>query len=113
MPASSEKTKPNYTVKSVETVIAGSDVQARIFTLAPGDVIPWHYHSETTDYYFVLSGRLTIERRTPGGRRVLAVGERYQINAGNAHEVSNDDSTDCRFLLLQGVGQFDWIKARG
>jgi hypothetical protein len=25
------------------------------FTLADGDVIPWHYHSESTDHYFVLA----------------------------------------------------------
>jgi mannose-6-phosphate isomerase-like protein (cupin superfamily) len=37
--------------------------------LAPGEVIPWHSHSETTDHYFVLSGKLTIERRTPEDRR--------------------------------------------
>lgn len=51
MPASGRKTKSTYTVKSIETVMAGADVQARIFTLAPGDVIPWHHHSETADHY--------------------------------------------------------------
>jgi hypothetical protein len=29
-----------YTVKSIETVAVGSDVQARLFTLAPGETIP-------------------------------------------------------------------------
>ena len=33
-----EPSKQNYTVKSVENVVLGSDVQARIFTLAPGEV---------------------------------------------------------------------------
>jgi hypothetical protein len=28
---------PNYTVKKVECVVAGTDVQAHIFTLAPGE----------------------------------------------------------------------------
>ena len=69
MAISAEPSKQNYTVKSVENVVLGADVQARIFTLAPGEVIPWHLHSETTDYYFVLSGRLTIETRSPADRR--------------------------------------------
>jgi quercetin dioxygenase-like cupin family protein len=103
--------KPSYTVKNVETVIVGKDVQARIFTLAAGEVIPWHSHSETTDHYFVLSGTLTIETRAPDTKRTLGVGERYQITAGNAHAISNRGVADCRFLLLQGVGRYDWIKA--
>jgi quercetin dioxygenase-like cupin family protein len=112
MPANSHRSKANYTVKSVETVVAGTDVQARVFTLAPGEVIAWHSHSEITDHYFVLSGRLTIERRTPDDRRTLAIGERYQITAGNAHALSNrEEAEDCRFLLLQGIGRYDWIRA--
>ncbi len=30
----------NYQVKNVEPVMIGTDVRARLFTLAPGDVIP-------------------------------------------------------------------------
>jgi quercetin dioxygenase-like cupin family protein len=106
-----QPTNANYAVKNVETVVASRDVQARIFTLAVGEVIPWHFHSETTDHYFVLSGTLTVETRAPGGERTLGVGERYHLAPGNAHAVSNHGATDCRFLLLQGVGRYDWIKA--
>ena len=38
-----------YTVKAIEPVAIGSEVQARLFTLAPGEVIPWHFHSAVTD----------------------------------------------------------------
>jgi quercetin dioxygenase-like cupin family protein len=34
----------NYRVKNIETIMKGSDVQARVFTLAQGDTIPWHFH---------------------------------------------------------------------
>jgi quercetin dioxygenase-like cupin family protein len=57
--------KPSYTVKDVELVMAGAQVQARVFTLAPGDSVPWHYHSEITDHYFVLRGTLIIKTREP------------------------------------------------
>src|SRR6266550_4013166 len=57
--------KPNFNVKKVEAIAIGTDVQARLFTLAPADVIPWHHHSESTDHYFVLRGALTIETRHP------------------------------------------------
>ncbi len=110
MPTSSEPSKQSYTVKSIESVVVGADVQARIFTLAPGEVIPWHFHSETTDHYFVLSGTLTVNTRSPEDRRAFAAGERYKIMPGHAHMLSNHEKTDCQFLLLQGIGKYDWIK---
>jgi hypothetical protein len=48
----------NYEVKNVEPVAVSNDVQVRVFTLARGDVIPWHYHRESTGHYFVLRGTL-------------------------------------------------------
>jgi quercetin dioxygenase-like cupin family protein len=105
--------KASYTVKNIKPVVVGTDVQARIFTLAPGEVIPWHSHSESTDHYFVLNGTLTIERRMPDDRRTLTIGERYEIPPRIAHTIANHGTGDCQFLLLQGVGRYDWIKADG
>jgi quercetin dioxygenase-like cupin family protein len=110
MSTDAQPTKANYAVKNVETVVAANDVQARIFALAAGEVIPWHFHSETTDHYFVLRGTLTVETRAPGGERALGIGDRYHLTPGNAHAISNRGA-DCSFLLLQGVGRYDWIKA--
>ena len=62
---------PNYRVKSIATVMKGSDVQARVFTLAPGDTIPWHFHQASADHYFVLEGLLTIMTRHPEEARTI------------------------------------------
>lgn len=102
---------PDYQVKNVEPIAVGTDIQVRVFTLTDGDVIPWHYHSETTDHYFVLRGKLTIETRSPDHRHQLATGERYKILPGTAHRISNKSASECQFLLVQGVGQYDWHKA--
>jgi mannose-6-phosphate isomerase-like protein (cupin superfamily) len=104
--------KADYTVKNIETVVAGADVRARIFTLAPGEVIPWHTHSEIADHFFVLAGELTVETCAPDRRLTFGVGERYEITAGNTHQTSNHAATDCRFLLVQGVGKYDFKSAR-
>src|ERR1700757_2085755 len=93
-----------YTVKSVEPVAIGSDVQARLFTLAPGETIPWHFHSAVTDWYFVLDGALSIEARAPADCRLLMVGGSYHIPPKTAHQIANRSGTDTRFLLVQGVG---------
>jgi quercetin dioxygenase-like cupin family protein len=102
---------PDYRVKNVEPVAVGADVQVRVFTLADGEAIPWHYHSESTDHYFVLRGKLTIETRSPQRRQQLDIGERYKILPGTAHRISNESAAECQFLLVQGVGKYDWQKA--
>ena len=102
-----------YAVKSIEPVAIGSDVQARLFTLAPGETIPWHFHSAVTDWYFVLAGTLSIETRAPADRRALAVGEAYHIAPKTAHLISNRSNADTRFLLVQGVGAYDFLRVGG
>jgi quercetin dioxygenase-like cupin family protein len=102
-----------YAVKSIEPVAIGSDVQARVFTLAPGEEIPWHFHSAVTDWYFVLEGTLSIETRAPTDRQLLAVGGRYQIAPKTAHLITNRSDADTRFLLVQGVGAYDFLRVGG
>ena len=101
---------PDYRVKSIEPIMKGSDVQARLFTLAPGDTIPWHFHRTSADHYFILEGELTVETRDPEETRAIGIGGDYRIVPGTAHLVINRSAADCRFLLLQGVGKYDWVK---
>jgi len=110
----SEQAKaPAYKVKHIEPVVKGSDVVVRVFTLAPGEVIPWHYHRETTDHYFVLDGMVSISAREPDVKQwSLRVGSSHKIKPGTPHLVANGGDTDCRFLLVQGVGAYDWMAAR-
>lgn len=104
---------PGYTVKSIEPIAVGSDVQARIFTLAPGEEIPWHFHSNVADWYLVMKGTLSIETRAPADRQALPAGSSYRIPAKTAHLISNRSDADTSFLLVQGVGAYDFIKVAG
>ena len=103
----------NYRVKRIERIMTGSDVQARLFTLAPGETIPWHFHHAAADHYFILEGTLTVVTCAPEEVRMIAIGSDYRIMPGTAHLITNRSTGDCRFLLLQGVGKFDWVKAGG
>jgi quercetin dioxygenase-like cupin family protein len=103
---------PAYKVKRIEPVLKASDVQARVFTLAPGEAIPWHYHRQSADHYFVLEGVLSISTRGPDlTERSLEAGSSHKMPPGTPHLIANRGDADCRFLLLQGVGAYDWIPA--
>ena len=72
MPANAQPRGQNYSVKNAETVAAGKDLRVRLFTLAPGEVIPWHFHSAIDDEFFVLDGELTVETRASDDYRAVA-----------------------------------------
>jgi quercetin dioxygenase-like cupin family protein len=109
--ASSSAPEPvNYRVKRIEPIMVGSDVQARLFTLAPGETIPWHLHSVAADHYFVLEGTLTVVTKEPEHAHTIGVGGAHRIAPQTPHLVTNRSASDCRFLLLQGIGKRDWVK---
>jgi quercetin dioxygenase-like cupin family protein len=101
----------SYKVKNVETVVKGTDVQVRVFTLAPGETIPWHFHRDSTDHYFVLEGLLSISTRGPASTIELSIGQSDKVTPGTTHLIANGGEEDCRFLLVQGVGAYDWNAA--
>jgi quercetin dioxygenase-like cupin family protein len=76
------RSPPSYAVKNIETVANGSDLRARLYTLAPGDMIPWHFHSQITDWYFCLGGCLRIEMRASPAEELLAASKTYSIPPG-------------------------------
>jgi mannose-6-phosphate isomerase-like protein (cupin superfamily) len=100
---------PPYRVKQVEPVMAGADVLVRRLTLGPGEEIPWHRHTATDDLCVVLSGALRFERRDPDGECLMTPGDSERTPAGTAHRLSNPGPADCAFLLIQGVGQRDFV----
>ena len=65
-------------------------------------------YSEIVDEFFVLEGELTVETRAPDDCRVLGIGERFRVNAQHAHQTVNRGAKDCRFLIVQGVGKYDF-----
>ena len=48
-----------------ETVMEGADMRVNVLTLDADQCIPWHYHSEITDYFVCLEGTLVVETKVP------------------------------------------------
>jgi quercetin dioxygenase-like cupin family protein len=97
-----------YPLENREVVMEGKDMRASILTLAPGQCVPWHYHSEVTDVFFCLEGPMVVETRAPRAERVLQVGESLAVPPRTAHRVQGLNGGRCRFLILQGVGDYDF-----
>jgi quercetin dioxygenase-like cupin family protein len=99
-----------YQVKKISVIAKGADVLVREYVLGPGESIPWHHHTEVADHYYGLEGRVLIETRAPAARHELAPGASATVTPPSAHHVSNPFNEACRFLLIQGVGQYDFLK---
>lgn len=87
-----------------------SDVLVREYTLDPGETIPWHRHSAVSDYYYGLEGTVVIETRQPAVRHEVGTGQSATVTPPTVHQVSNPGKVPCRFLLVQGVGAYDFIR---
>ncbi len=92
-----------------EEIIMTPDVRVRIMTLEPEDEIKWHHHTNVTDNAFCLEGAIDIRLREPDETVTLTPGERHEVKPGRAHAVVNIGSYTSRYLLVQGVGAYDFV----
>ena len=88
----------------------GTDLRVQVLTLAAGQSVPWHRHSEVTDSFVCLEGVVVIETRTPNSVVALNPGERHAVPSGTAHYVHGIDDSRCKFMIIQGVGAYDFVR---
>ncbi len=102
-----------YTIAGRELVAEIPGMRVQVLTLAPGEVVPWHYHGEVTDVFVCLEGTMVVETRAPRARHELGPGGHCVVPPRTAHEVSGKDGEGCRFAIAQGVGEHDFIPVGG
>jgi mannose-6-phosphate isomerase-like protein (cupin superfamily) len=77
--------------------------------ISPSQKVPWHHHTNVQDTFYVLEGRLRIFLRDPKEDVTLGPSETYAVRPGRAHLVTNAGSTSATFLVLQGIGEYDYV----
>jgi mannose-6-phosphate isomerase-like protein (cupin superfamily) len=77
--------------------------------ISPTQEVPWHYHTNVQDTFYVLEGTLRVFLRDPKEEVLLAPGETYTIRARRAHLVTNAGEVSATFLVLQGIGDHDFV----
>ena len=77
--------------------------------LSPTQKVPWHYHNHVQDTFYVIEGRVTLYLRDPKETVVLGPGDTYCVRPGRPHLVTNGGDTSATFLVLQGIGEYDFV----
>ena len=105
--------EPLYTVANREVVAATPDLRMVVLTLAPGQEVPWHWHSNVADHIICLEGPMVVETRAPRERFELMPGHRCTVPVRRAHHVGGKDGGACKFAILQGIGTYDFNPVGG
>ena len=103
------RSRGDYPIERRELVAEGADLRVTVLTLAAGQCVPWHYHSEITDSFVCLEGPMVVETRAPRATHELSAGERCAVPPKTAHYVHGKDDGRCRFMIVQGVGVYDFV----
>jgi quercetin dioxygenase-like cupin family protein len=77
--------------------------------ISPAQRVPWHYHSATQDTFYVLQGRIRVFLRDPREDVRLGPGQTYTVAPRRPHLVTNDGEGSATFLVLQGLGEYDFV----
>src|ERR1700736_2886115 len=73
--------------------------------ISPTQKVPWHYHNNVHDTFYVLEGTIRIFLQHPKEEVRLARGETYAVPPRRPHLVTNAGDTSATFLVLQGLGE--------
>jgi len=71
--------------------------------------VPWHYHNNVHDTFYVIEGRIRIFLQNPKEEVQLGRGETYSVAPKRPHLVANAGETSATFLVLQGIGEYDFV----
>jgi len=93
-------------------LIDTADARVAECSLPSGQAGERHYHSKVSEYCYCLEGELSVTLEG-GPCKTLSQGERQLIPAGVPHQVANNGVIPCRYLVVQGVGAFDFIHLTG
>jgi quercetin dioxygenase-like cupin family protein len=95
-------------IRSSDSLFSSEGVQISRLVLAPNEEVPWHFHSDVRDTFYVLRGPITIFTHEPESTSIVNAGETFQTHEKQPHRVVNESDHDVSFVLIQGVGKFDF-----
>jgi quercetin dioxygenase-like cupin family protein len=77
--------------------------------ISPTQKVPWHYHNNVQDTFYVMEGTIRIFLQQPKEDIRLVRGETFSVAPKRPHLVTNAGDTSAVFLVLQGTGEYDFV----
>ena len=77
--------------------------------IRPAQKVPWHYHNNVHDTFYVMTGGIRIFLQDPKEEVRLRPGQTYSVPPKRPHLVTNAGDTSAVFLVLQGIGEYDFV----
>ena len=77
--------------------------------LSPTQKVPWHFHNNISDTFYVVEGTMRLFLQEPKEEVILKPGESFVAAPGRPHLVTNDGDASLTFLIMQGVGEYDYV----
>jgi hypothetical protein len=105
------RSRGDYPIAGRELVAEGADLRVQVLSLAAGQCVPWHYHSEISDSFVCLDGGPWWSRR---GRRGTPIGSwRASVARCRLRPRITCTARPTAFLIVQGVGVYDLVAVGG
>jgi len=98
-----------YPVERRERHVERDGFRISELQISPTQIVPWHYHQNIRDTFYLLAGRIRIHLRDPKEVVELEPGDTYAVAAGRPHLVRNIGEASATFLILQGIGDYDYV----
>jgi mannose-6-phosphate isomerase-like protein (cupin superfamily) len=98
-----------YEVERRATHAARPGFRIQELQISPTQQVPWHYHNNVQDTFYVLTGTIRIFMQDPKEEVRLSPGETYAVRPKRAHLVTNAGDSSATFLVLQGIGEYDFM----
>jgi len=77
--------------------------------ISPKQKVPWHYHTNVHETFYVVTGAIRIFLQRPKEEVRLTSGQTYSVPPKRPHLVTNAGDTSAVFLVLQGIGDYDFV----
>ena len=91
-----------------EDLISSKNARVASIDLEPGEISPWHYHSEVVEHLICLDGSIELQFNEPETSIEMQLARRYTVKPMRAHRLANTGKSKASYLLIQD-GKYDSI----
>jgi quercetin dioxygenase-like cupin family protein len=77
--------------------------------IGPAQEVPWHYHINVHDTFYVVVVSIRVVLQGPEDEVVLTPGQTFACPPKRPHLVTNADNASAVILVLQGIAENDFV----